>query len=195
MTGRKAFFDNNENKSGVWKSDVILRTATVDDADGLLSIYAPYVMKTAITFEYDVPSVEEFRGRIENTLKKYPYIVAVYKGRIAGYAYAGMFHERKAYDRCVETSIYVDKDMKRMGIGRILHDELERELKSRGFLNMYACIAYPKNTDEYLDKNSAEFHAHLGYRLVGEFYDCGYKFGRWYNMVWMEKLIGEHINS
>ena len=80
-----------------------------------------------------------------------------------------------------------------MGIGRILHDELERELKDRGILNMYACIAYPKEDDEYLDKNSAIFHAHLGYRLVGEFYDCGYKFGRWYNMVWMEKLIGEHI--
>ena len=57
---------------------------------------------------------------------------------------------------------------------------------------MYACIAYPKEDDEYLDKNSAMFHAHLGYRLVGEFYDCGYKFGRWYNMVWMEKIIGEH---
>ena len=57
---------------------------------------------------------------------------------------------------------------------------------------MYACIAYPKVEDEYLDKNSEEFHKHLGYRLVGEFYDCGYKFNRWYNMIWMEKMIGEH---
>lgn len=169
-----------------------VRTATPDDAEKLLAIYAPYVEHTAITFEYEVPSAEEFRKRIENTLKKYPYIVAEYEGKPVGYAYAGRFHEREAYDRCVETSIYVDKFMKHMGIGRILYDELERELRNRGFLNMYACIAYPKTEDEYLNKNSAKFHAHLGYRLVGEFYDCGYKFGRWYNMIWMEKLIGEH---
>lgn len=67
---------------------------------------------------------------------------------------------------------------------------LKENLRTEVFLT---CIAYPKEEDEYLDKNSAMFHAHLGYRLVGEFYDCGYKFGRWYNMVWMEKLIGEHI--
>lgn len=182
-----------EAKGGICTPMVHIRTALVDDVKELLSIYAPYVMNTAITFEYDVPSLEEFQGRIEATLRKYPYIVALYNERIVGYAYAGMFHERKAYDRCVETSIYVDKDMRHMGIGRLLHDELERELKDRGILNMYACIAYPKEDDEYLDKNSAMFHAHLGYRLVGEFYDCGYKFGRWYNMVWMEKLIGEHI--
>lgn len=182
-----------EAKGGICTPMVHMRTALVEDAKELLSIYAPYVRNTAITFEYDVPSLEEFQGRIEATLKKYPYIVALYNERIVGYAYAGMFHARKAYDRCVETSIYVDKDMRHMGIGRILHDELERELKDRGILNMYACIAYPKEEDEYLDKNSAMFHAHLGYRLVGEFYDCGYKFGRWYNMVWMEKLIGEHI--
>ena len=79
-----------------------------------------------------------------------------------------------------------------MGIGGKLHAALEEELKNRGFLNTYACIAYPEQEDEYLNKNSVEFHSHLGYRLVGEFYKCGYKFNRWYNMVWMEKLIGEH---
>ena len=57
---------------------------------------------------------------------------------------------------------------------------------------MKVCIAYPKEEDEYLTKNSVEFHSHLCYRLVGEFYQCGYKFGRWYDMVWMEKLIGPH---
>lgn len=60
---------------------------------------------------------------------------------------------------------------------------------------MNACIAYPPKEDEYLDKNSVEFHHHMGYRLVGEFYKCGYKFHRWYNMVWMEKLIGEHLSD
>ncbi len=65
----------------------------------------------------------------------------------------------------------------------------------KGILNLNACIAYPRNEDEYLTKNSVEFHSHLGYRLVGEFYQCGYKFNRWYNMVWMEKQIGEHISN
>ena len=107
----------------------------------------------------------------------------------------GMFHEREAYSRCVETSIYVDNNMKHMGIGGILHKTLEDELRKDGFLNMYACIACPKKEDEYLNRNSIEFHSHQGYRLVGEFYDCGYKFKRWYNMVWMEKLIGEHTDK
>ena len=68
-------------------------------------------------------------------------------------------------------------------------------LREQGFLNMNACIAYPEVEDEYLTKNSAEFHAHLGYRMVGSFTKCGYKFYRWYGMVWMEKLIGEHLEN
>lgn len=82
-----------------------------------------------------------------------------------------------------------------MGIGRKLHDALEQALQEQGILNMNACIAYPSTEDEYLNKNSVEFHTHMGYRLVGEFYKCGYKFHRWYNMVWMEKLIGEHLTD
>ena len=177
------------------KDEVKIRTATEKDAEALLEIYEPYVRETAITFEYEVPSVAEFRSRIRNTLLKYPYLVAEQNGEILGYAYAGPFHDRPAYDWAVETSIYVDCDRKHMGIGKKLHNALEEELKERGFLNMNACIAYPETKDEHLDKNSAEFHAHLGYRMVGEFHKCGYKFNRWYNMVWMEKLIGEHTTE
>ncbi len=82
-----------------------------------------------------------------------------------------------------------------MGIGRKLHDALEEVLKESGFLNMNACIAYPEVEDEYLTRNSVEFHSHLGYELIGEFHKCGYKFHRWYNMVWMEKIIGEHTEE
>ena len=172
---------------------ITIRTATLSDAQALLNIYAPYVEYTAITFEYDVPSVEEFAFRIKNTLQKYPYLVAEKNGRLLGYAYASPFHERPAYDWAVETSIYVDQNIKHQGIGRRLHDALEDALRSQGILNMNACIAYPEAEDEYLTKNSVEFHTHMGYRLVGEFHKCGYKFNRWYNMVWMEKLIGEHL--
>lgn len=176
-------------------TSITIRMANPSDAQALLNIYAPYVINTAITFEYDVPSVEEFASRIAHTLEKYPYLIAEEGGNILGYAYASPFHDRPAYDWAVETSIYVDQNIKHRGIGRKLHDALESTLREQGILNMNACIAYPPEEDEHLDKNSVEFHAHMGYRLVGEFYKCGYKFNRWYNMVWMEKLIGEHLSD
>ena len=176
-------------------TSITIRMANPADAQALLNIYAPYVINTAITFEYDVPSLEEFASRIAHTLEKYPYLIAEEGGNILGYAYASPFHDRPAYDWAVETSIYVDQNIKHRGIGRKLHDALESTLREQGILNMNACIAYPPEEDEHLDKNSVEFHAHMGYRLVGEFYKCGYKFNRWYNMVWMEKMIGEHLSD
>ena len=77
-------------------------------------------------------------------------------------------------------------------MGRKLYEALEQKLQKMGILNLYACIGYPEVEDAYLNKNSANFHAHLGFSKVGEFHKCGYKFGRWYNMVWMEKIIGKH---
>lgn len=113
-----------------------------------------------------------------------------------GYAYVGPFHDRPAYDWAVETSIYVDERKIHKGVGGKLHDALEQVLKTQGILNMNACIAWPDGEeDETLTKNSGEFHAHLGYRMVGEFQKCGYKFHRWYNMIWMEKIIGEHADE
>ena len=172
-----------------------IRTATIEDAPMLLDIYAPYVNDTAITFEYTVPSVEEFQRRIAHILSKYPYLVAERNGEIVGYAYASSFHERAAYAWAVETTIYVRQDMKKLGIGKDLYEELERLLKLQNILNLNACIAYPETEDEYLTKNSVQFHQHLGYRMVGEFHKCGFKFNRWYNMVWMEKHIGEHSEN
>ena len=171
---------------------VNIRVASPEDAEELLAIYAPYVEHTAITFEYEVPSLLEFRERICHVLEKYPYLAAEVDGQITGYAYVGVFHDREAYDWCVETSIYVDQSCRKMGIGGKLHHALEEVLKLQGILNLNACIAYPEEEDEYLTKNSVEFHRHLGYDMVGEFHNCGYKFDRWYHMVWMEKMIGEH---
>ena len=172
-----------------------IRIATEQDAAGLLNIYAPYVEKTAITFEKEIPSPEEFAHRIRRVLKKYPYLAATMDNEIVGYAYAGAFQERAAYDWAVETSIYVAMDKRRMGIGKKLYEALERALKAQNILNLNACIAYPREEDAYLTKESAYFHEHMGYRLVGEFDRCGYKFCRWYNMIWMEKHIGEHLEN
>ena len=177
------------------REEVHIRAAKPEDAERLLAIYAPYVEKTAVTFEYDVPSAEEFRGRIVSVLARFPYLAAEKDGEIVGYAYAGPFHSRAAYGWGVETSIYVDPAKKRMGLGGKLHRALENVLREQGFLNMNACIAVPEKDDEYLTRNSVEFHRHLGYRMVGEFIQAGYKFGRWYNMAWLEKHIGDHAGN
>ncbi|MBR3515495.1 MAG: GNAT family N-acetyltransferase [Lachnospiraceae bacterium] len=173
-------------------SEMIIRSATTEDAARLLEIYAYYVENTAISFECEVPSLEEFKNRIAATLEKYPYLVLEEDGLIRGYAYAGIFKGRAAYDHCCEVTIYLDRDSKRHGFARALYEELEKALRKIGIINLYACIADPISEDEYLTKNSEQFHQHMGYAKVGEFHKCGYKFGRWYNMIWMEKMIGEH---
>lgn len=170
----------------------VIRTARPEDAEALLEIYAPYVRETAITFEYEVPSVGEFRKRIESILKKYPYLLAEQDGKITGYAYAGVFNERPAADWAVETAIYVEKGSRRAGVGRALYGALEKALAGQNILNVNAGIAWPETEDEYLTYDSIRFHEHMGYRMVGRFHQCGYKFGRWYDLAWMEKHLGEH---
>ena len=142
-----------------------IRPARPEDAAALLAIYAPYVEKTAVTFEYQPPSLEEFAGRIRRTL----------------------------YDWSAEASIYVAEAARGSGVGGALYRALEQLLAAQGILNVNACIAVPCGAhDPYLTGHSAEFHAHWGYQLVGRFHQCGYKFGRWYDMIWMEKFLGEH---
>lgn len=173
-------------------SGIEIRTATVDDAEALLNIYGYYVTHTAISFEYEVPTAEAFKRRIGNTLKKYPYLAAVQDKEILGYAYAGPFVGRAAYDWSAEVTIYLAADKRKQGLGRMLYEALEQELIKMGILNLYACIGYIEIPDEYLTKNSAQFHEHMGYIKAGHFHKCGYKFGRWYDMIWMEKIIGSH---
>ena len=170
----------------------MIRTATVRDAAKILDIYKYYIENTAITFECIVPTVEQFAQRIENTLKKYPYLVCEQDGEIIGYAYAGPLNVRQAFDWSVECSIYVKAGLQKKGLGRELYGALENALALQNIINLSACIAYPEVEDEYLSRNSVQFHSHFGYSMVGEFHKCGYKFGRWYGMVWMEKFIGEH---
>ena len=176
---------------------VSVRIATVQDAPCLHEIYVPYVHDTAVTFEYEPPTLEAFTERLERTIERYPYLVAERSmpdgtTRIVGYVYASPFKDRPAYDWAVETSIYVDRDERRHGVGRVLHAALECALREQGILNMEACIATTRTPDEHLTNDSMYFHERMGYRLVGEFRKCGYKYGRWYDMVWMEKHIAPH---
>ncbi|MDO4268715.1 MAG: GNAT family N-acetyltransferase [Eubacteriales bacterium] len=182
---------NRQNKG------ITLRTVSVQDARQLLRIYEPYVRNTAITFEYQTPSLEEFTERIRQIQKRYPYLAAEKDGKILGYTYAGTFKNRDAYDWAAETSIYVDPEHKGEGLGRLLYEALEEALRAQGILNAEACIGVPQNggEDEYLTMDSVRFHERMGYRMAGEFIRCGCKYGRWYNMVWMEKHIGRHVEN
>ena len=182
----------NQTKAGIPMGTITVRDATPGDAERILEIYAYYVENTAITFEYTVPTLAEFQERMTSTMRKYPYIV-IEKGEvIEGYAYASTFVGRAAYDWSCEMTVYLDHSAQKCGLGRLIYEALENRLKCMGILNLYACIGYPAVEDEYLNRNSAAFHAHLGYVQVGQFHNCGFKFGRWYDMIWMEKIIGEH---
>lgn len=169
-----------------------IREVSVDDTAQLLEIYALYVRDTAISFEYTVPSIEEFHKRVLRILQKYPYLVAEEDGKVLGYAYADEFKGREAFNWTVETSIYVESGCRNSGIGRKLYDALEQELRLRGFNSMCACIAFTDDSqDPYLTNGSVNFHEKQGFSLVAHFHRCGWKFSRWYDMVWMEKLIGD----
>lgn len=176
------------------KSDTVsIRFARSTDAPALQAIYAPYVAHTAITFEYEAPSAAVFAQRMEQIQRAYPYLVAEYDGTCCAYAYAAAFKERSAYDWAVETSIYIAAKQRGMGIGKRLYEALEDVLRLQGVTNLNACIAAPAaSQDPYLSDASIRFHERMGYRLIGTFHQCGYKFERWYDMVWMEKHIMPH---
>ena len=162
-----------------------IRTATPKDAPALLKIYAPYVERTAITFEYDVPSEQEFAERISNILAQYPYLVAEEDNEILGYAYASAFKTRAAYAWSAETSIYVKTGLGKQGIGTALYRALEEYLSIQNVCNLCACIAYP-------NPPSIAFHERFGYRTVAHFHASGYKLNAWHDMVWMEKALCPH---
>ncbi len=172
-----------------------IRVATAEDANSIQRIYAPYVEKTAITFEYDVPCVDELQRRIINTLKEYPYLVAVEQERIIGYAYASSFHSRAAYKHSAEVSIYLNEKWHKKGVGKHLYQELENWLIKQNVFVLYACITTTeRKDDENITDASICFHRKMGYTLVGKHNLCGYKFNKWYSVIWMEKLIADRAD-
>lgn len=174
--------------------ELLIRAARIEDAPALRAIYAPYVEHTAVSYEYEVPTAEEFAARIRRTLARYPYLVCECGGQAIGYAYADRLGERRAYDWAVETSIYVAPQARRCGAGRALYAALERALRAQGVTGLFACIASSDEADDpYLTRDSIAFHTRMGYRMCGELRGCGVKFGRRYNTVWMEKHLGEAI--
>ncbi len=170
-----------------------VRDAVPADAPRLQQIHAWYIEHTAVNFNYDVPSAEVLAAQMRLTAGHYPFLVAEEAGEVCGYACAGPFVGRTAYQWSAELTIYLDPDRRSHGLGRALYEALEARLAAMGIRNLYACIGVPSGEpDEYLDTRSRDFHAHMGFTEVGHFTRCGSKFGRWYDMIWMEKVIGPH---
>ncbi|MCR4741671.1 MAG: GNAT family N-acetyltransferase [Treponema sp.] len=177
-------------------ADVIVRPVKLDDACDLLKIYSPYVENTAVSFEYETPGLEEFKERIKNITQKFPYLVLCKDNEILGYTYASTFHARAAYNHSVELSIYIRKDCHNCGYGRILYNKLEEELKKKGFLVMYVCIAASsRNPDKNLTDASIKFHEKMGFNNAGFFKNCAKKFGCFYNIVYMQKNISSEFQD
>ncbi len=168
-----------------------IRAATPEDAPALLEIYRFYVEHATLTFEYKTPTAAQFRSRIAQTLEFYPYLVAESGGEILGYAYAGRFHPRAAYAWTAELSIYLKQDRRRGGLGRRLYTLLEEILRAQHMVKTLARITAP--TDAYSDFGSVPFHQRMGYCLSGRTDDLGYKFGRWYALLTMDKRIGQPL--
>lgn len=114
-------------------STITVRDAKIEDAARILEIYAYYVEYTVISFEWDVPSLEEFENRMRDIMKKYPYLVIKQDGKIEGYAYAHAFVGRAAYDWSSELTIYLDPNARKGGLGRRLYEELADRLKKWAF--------------------------------------------------------------
>ena len=158
----------------------MIRIATEADIRQMLSIYAPYIENTTITFEYTVPTEEAFLERFRKLTAQFPWLVWVENGKILGYAYGSAPFERDAYRWCAEDSVYLLPEAQGKGIGTRLCLALEKVLFYQGYRRIYALI-----TAE--NKKSVTFHQKIGYTLRAELPDAGHKFGRKIGVVWMDK--------
>ena len=160
----------------------MIRVAVEADVPAILAVYAPYILTTTYTFEYDVPTLSDFLERFRGITQQFPWLVWEEGGEILGYAYASPPYTRAAYRWCAEPSVYLLPEARGRGIAKALYDALEKILTVQGYQVLYALI-----TEENLA--SRRFHEKMGYRFSVLFPDCGFKFGRWLGLIWMEKRL------
>ena len=164
------------------------RIAQQQDARGILEIYAPFIQDTSITFETEVPTLESFQERIRNGLVNYPWLVAEIDGKIAGYAYCARHRERKAYQWCVESSVYIHPGFRRLGLARNLYALLFEILQIQGFHNIYAVINLPND-------QSVKLHEKCGFSYFASYEKVGYKLGAWKNVGWWRLILNNFIDN
>ena len=151
-----------------------IRVATADDAQAVKDIYDPIVRDTAISFEYQPPSVDDVRRRITRTLERYPWLVLERDRNVLGYVYGGRHSERDAYDWSVEVSVYIHASARRGGVGRALYSSLFALLELQGFYRGFAGVTLPNAA-------SVGLHESMGFEPVGVYRDVGYKDGQWHD--------------
>lgn len=159
-----------------------IRLARESDIPQMLEIYRPYVLDTTYSFEYTVPTVEEFTRRFQTITQQFAWLVWEEEDQVLGYAYGSAPFERAAYQWCSELSIYLHPSIQGKGVGRQLYTACEQILQLQGYSRIYAII-----TSE--NPGSVAFHEKMGYRTVAQFPGCGIKFGRKLGTIWMEKPL------
>jgi phosphinothricin acetyltransferase len=163
---------------------VVIRDARADDAAAMLDIYRPFVTDTAVSFELEPPTIDQFAERVAKAQSEWAWLVADADGAIAGYAYAGAFRTRAAYRWTAETSAYVGATHRGRGVGASLYHALLRALTDRGFCNAYAGIALPNEA-------SIALHRSVGFQPVGVFERAGWKFNRWHDVSWWQLRLAD----
>lgn len=161
---------------------MLVRSATVKDADQCASIYAPFVADSWISFETSPPDATEMRRRIEQALSSHDWMVAETEGRIAGYAYGSQHRTRAAYQNSCDVAVYIDPAFSRQGVGRSLYAALFPRLKERNYHALFAGIALP-------NEGSIGLHQSLGFSTVGIYREVGWKLGAWRDVQWMQRLL------
>lgn len=152
------------------------------DAETILSIYAPYIQKTAITFETEIPSLESFKQRVTEIAQQFPYLVLEMDGEMIGYAYAHRQAERAAFAWNAELSIYIKEGFTGRGMGVPLYRLLEALLALQGYVNFYGVITGSNAA-------SIAMHERMGYSVIGRHERTGFKLGQWHDTVWLHKRV------
>lgn len=156
-----------------------IRFLKKEDCDQVLEIYAPYILETAISFETEVPSLEEFQDRCLAVASQYPWLVYEEDGKILGYAYGSSHRSRCAYSWSCEVSVYIDQDHHKKGLGKKLYEALFPILKEQGYYNLFAGVTQP-------NVPSDKIHTRLGFEKIGTYKNIGYKFSEWRDVTWYQ---------
>jgi phosphinothricin acetyltransferase len=163
-------------------ADLVVRTATTDDAGAICAIYNPFVTDTTVTFEEDPVSVEAMATRIAELTPTHPWLVATIDGAVAGYAYAGPWRTRAAYRQSAECSVYVAPDRARSGVARALYARLFARLRAQSMHTVIGGIALPNAA-------SVALHEHMGFVPVARFREVGFKFGQRIDVGYWQLLL------
>jgi len=166
----------------------MIRLATEADAAPILEIYRPSVERSSVSFETEVPTVDEMARRIAECLQTYPWIVEEHRGQLRGYAYAHRYHVRSAYRWAAQVSVYVAENSMRQGVAKRLYETLFALLETQGVRKALAAITVP-------NLPSQRFHESLGFEQVGVAQDVGFKLGAWQSMGWWQRPLGDGATS